>query len=812
MNWEAILPWWPVALGVIGVVFDCFFSQYLIYRLVLFFYLVGQLLASITERKALATLEWWLQLFGCRYHKTITFGLNFILVLLILLISANLLAFFHSWMMEDASSTSAARVSSLATVAALSSRNSSSILASPFWGSVLTLFAVLLSIALWLYLRFGCVADARFIDPPDDLWQTSEGRLLPSQKITFREMQDRIALFSLQQEALVLALEGDWGSGKTYVTAALESAHKPREWKIYHRAMGLLSHPIPNWPKAMDIDIVPGLKTPDEQVRDNLWDSESLSPVSNKPRSRWAVFQLFNEVIGKLLDPDDARNYFLYPSERGIGVADRVTTSVLGDELARRRSGGSKRPEKVIFVKTDGWRFTTEAELHWGLLEALLTHPDVPPRFRFLIRTTNLFRYPFVVLPVYVIRACQCIFSRGQVTLPGGAGFTFAMSGMLWQGQLEAAIDKIRDDGGIVVWCLDEIDRSSSEMAQAAITMVRRYLSFPGVITIVPYVKNQLHYKVFNPLQPTRPDLEATIFSVLSADWMQKGFDSPAVASPAEQLGLNPGKIPAATGEGVLSNDFASALETFSMRGLLPRDLESISPELLAVISATEPSGSIQRLLKAHLIRYYLDRNPAEFQELQFLFEEKYLRQAHITLKRMQPADVGAMLRQFDELRLPIERLIRRKLNPQSPGEMNQQMVQTLLGLVERNVTEVITKAHDQLWSPYERPVLRHLVDEVRQKLIGLFHFDRLFEIVALLPRAMIDGRALSLLAAYLDREKNFATIQKELAELDQGTAINRETQGPILNEHATIVMMIVFVVLVAYRRASLRLDPTKAS
>ncbi|MBI4741965.1 MAG: hypothetical protein HY777_10560, partial [Betaproteobacteria bacterium] len=60
------------------------------------------------------------------------------------------------------------------------------------------------------------------------------------------------------------------------------------------------------------------------------------------------------------------------------------------------------------------------------------------------------------------------------------------------------------------VTSLDEVDRATIPVAQAAVVLTRRALSLPGLAVVLPYVEGQLRHKVFNPLHDFSPDLHQT--------------------------------------------------------------------------------------------------------------------------------------------------------------------------------------------------------------------------------------------------------------------------------------------------------------
>jgi hypothetical protein len=84
-----------------------------------------------------------------------------------------------------------------------------------------------------------------------------------------------------------------------------------------------------------------------------------------------------------------------------------------------------------------------------------------------------------------------------------------------WQEALRRAAEKWHKSNLKVVIILEEIDRADPPMAQAAITLSKRALELPGVTVIIPYVEEQMRYKVFNPLHCYSPDLASSMYAIL---------------------------------------------------------------------------------------------------------------------------------------------------------------------------------------------------------------------------------------------------------------------------------------------------------
>lgn len=273
---------------------------------------------------------------------------------------------------------------------------------------------------------------------------------------------------------------------------------------------------------------------------------------------------------------------------------------------------------KYIYLSINAWQYATEEDLHWGLLETLLSHPLVPTPQRFFgFKTTNFFRYPLITLPVYAMRSISQAFERGRVSLPGGMTVSVALSGMLWQRYIDYLTEMLVEEDCQVVWCLDEIDRSSPEMAQATITLIRRFLNQPGTVVIVPYVAQQLRFKVFNPLMAVRPDLQSNMLAVLNHELehdIQENFRGP---------------------------NFSQHLGLHEEAPLLPQPPE-------CAIDGTIPdlnSGSGPLISRLHwkLMGVHLSGNLSSRDRRTFWYEEKYLRQAHLRLGRLTGEDVESL-------------------------------------------------------------------------------------------------------------------------------------------------------------------------
>lgn len=166
----------------------------------------------------------------------------------------------------------------------------------------------------------------------------------------------------------------------------------------------------------------------------------------------------------------------------------------------------------VAVVSLNIWEHQRELDLHFALVKAVLSHPRV------LARCIDA--YPVQLLFVPLLMALIRM-------LPKGWSFNFEVSRLAlkasvpvsiplpWQGGFRRVVDEAACRRLKLVVILDEIDRAEPEVAQAAMTMTRRALDLPGVMTILPYVEAQIRHKVFNPLTAVSPDLRATMFAVI---------------------------------------------------------------------------------------------------------------------------------------------------------------------------------------------------------------------------------------------------------------------------------------------------------
>ena len=539
-----------------------------------------------------------------------------------------------------------------------------------YYQSALCLISLFISAHLYMFSRFSNL--------PVPLSAGDHLELTANQQEVFCEIMARIRLYDPRGEPLVIGIEGEWGTGKSWLMREVSRVLSPRACLAISELSAAAQSP--NWQVA---------KTRIKRILHPDW----LPPCHEKWLPR-------NSELGK----------------------------------------STSRPREFVFISVNAWEYATEHDLHWGLLESLLKHTLVPAPWS-LVRT-NFMRYPLVAIPVFLMRALAQAFDRGQFSLPGGMSFSVSLSGMLWHPQIDRIIDELRSDNRQVVWCLDEIDRSSPEMAQAAITMIRRFLDQTGSIVLTPYVAHQLSWKVFHPLTSTRPDLESNMLAVLYHQLQQKIEDDPkglllqewlrlpdgipaSQTSSIPEAGPNKRQVPVSPESEPRARTHDPKTDSFGIKSVIPPELGQLPPDLLVRLTAAEPAGSLARRLRWTLLVHGLSGNAVSRRQRIFLFEEKYLRQAHLKLSRLSGADVQSIFDlqdSFPQIHDPIWELVEIFLD----GENEEQLRNDLFNIVRKRLAATIERAIQlRTAGTGKRPVLRHFLDELRMKLVKLVRKSR---------------------------------------------------------------------------------------
>lgn len=377
------------------------------------------------------------------------------------------------------------------------------------------------------------------------------------------------------------------------------------------------------------------------------------------------------------------------PEVAGDGAAAEGDPTA-AEAAAGRMPAADDRPEAKppVVVYVDIWRHSTERDLHLELLESLLSHPQVPPGWACL-------RYPLTLLPVFVIRYVTGIFERGQIEM-AGLRVALVLPSLLWQNALEHMAALLRKDGRTIVWILDEIDRCSSDMAQSAMTLARRALNLPGSVVVLPYVPEQLQYKVFNPLRVIRPDLDSTLNALV---WEYA-------------LGSTTGSI-----EQVLfEEDHPSWKERWAPEalGLAAPAVSSFfarEPAAPGRERQAEPAATLSRTFQWTLGRWLARTGRGRRRRLAYLFEEKYLAYK-LPIPGLNADEVASMVRLFPSL----SRLYQRFRaaaglggDPDTLARLEAEMARGIRLYAERTGLP-----------PTATPMIRHLEGELLAELLRL--------------------------------------------------------------------------------------------
>lgn len=406
---------------------------------------------------------------------------------------------------------------------------------------------------------------------------------------------------------------------------------------------------------------------------------------------------LLDQLIALLRgrEPDAEGSLIVLRGEWGAGKSYLIRR--LRHELEHETgSWGSNKPPVVVSI--DIWRHSSEPDLHFALLEAMLSHPLVPPRPAF-------FRYPLALVPVLLMRYVERIFQGGQVHF-GSLKLAVTLPALIWQSLIEQTVWRVRQqEHRSVLWILDEIDRSSPAMAQSAVTLARRALNLPGSIVLLPYVEEQLRYKVFNPFAVSRPDIGSTLQAVM---WNYRLEMDPNL-TVREALGLRT--------DGTERADAAEPPEHAKelLDSVEMKQQTKQGAELAEQILAAEPLASLQRRLQRRLAYWLADARSGVRNRLTFLFEEKYL-SLKLDVPPLGSREVAEMVQRFPNLE-PLYSSYLLQTGLQAEADDPEQRA-GIDGELRDEIARAIDSYHSELRIPLRRrPMIRHLEGDLFTQL-----------------------------------------------------------------------------------------------
>jgi hypothetical protein len=168
---------------------------------------------------------------------------------------------------------------------------------------------------------------------------------------------------------------------------------------------------------------------------------------------------------------------------------------------------------KLVALRINIWEEEREHDLHLSVVRNFLGQRALFDRFGD--------DYPWRLLFAPFLNVLGRLLPNGLEVAFGGSGASLKAGisvPMLWQQSFLVVIDKAVQDGWKFIVIFDEIDRADPPLAQAAITLARRALDVPGVLVVLPYVEEQIRYKVFNPATVVTPDLVGTLEAILDGE------------------------------------------------------------------------------------------------------------------------------------------------------------------------------------------------------------------------------------------------------------------------------------------------------
>lgn len=329
--------------------------------------------------------------------------------------------------------------------------------------------------------------------------------------------------------------------------------------------------------------------------------------------------------------------------------------------------------EQVAVVYIHIWREQTEHDLHLAIVEAILSHPKLLlecfsayPNSMVLRKIGHFFSR---VMPfgMKVANGSLEVLLDPQKALP-----------MIAQQDLEQVVACARRKGLRIVTILDEVDRATIPVAQAAIVLTRRALNLPGLAVVLPYVEGQLRRKVFTPLHDFSPDLHQTFLANLE----HQHPITPSESKETEQLAMRL-HFAGSNGKDVAEDNHESPRLRKSTHWSLRRELHDEA-----------------------LLRQFWNLNKQNRSRLIEQSEEKYLSK-RVNLPRLIDMDIPAVLH-FPSVKASLPK----DWHPFLPGEKR--------GLAFGKAT---TQAPSILLFPGSPPAIRHFEGYLAEYLDQLKYF-----------------------------------------------------------------------------------------
>jgi hypothetical protein len=181
---------------------------------------------------------------------------------------------------------------------------------------------------------------------------------------------------------------------------------------------------------------------------------------------------------------------------------------------------------EFVPVYLNAWRAETAEELHFHVVQTIVTNPAIWPwaapfmsrRLLCRIAAGRQFHSPNWLERLQKLKWRVSLDSKGSDNKVGAelSGEHLVATPLDFQDDLRRCLQVLRSHGREVVLLVDEIERGTHLSAQAMLVLLRRSLDLPGMHVVMPYVPEVLDALVFEPLALRSPELDATAMAVMT--------------------------------------------------------------------------------------------------------------------------------------------------------------------------------------------------------------------------------------------------------------------------------------------------------
>ncbi len=186
----------------------------------------------------------------------------------------------------------------------------------------------------------------------------------------------------------------------------------------------------------------------------------------------------------------------------GVWGSGKSTIVAMLPRALRQRFG----PDRYRVVSWSAWTHQEDKDLEYSLFRALAMDPAVV-------------RNAWHVIPWYRLvtwSAWSAVRTTVDVKL---MKLEVETPRLQWTRHLCNVLACLEKVGVTPVLVIDELDRAHPEAVQTILSLTQRFLARPNLVTVLPYVPEQIRFKAFNPSQAKIPDLRSTM---LAAFWQRR--------------------------------------------------------------------------------------------------------------------------------------------------------------------------------------------------------------------------------------------------------------------------------------------------